>query len=63
MKKPTYLLFVDLTAAFDHVRKWMFQSIYQRLPPGEDTTLIELLEALLTVFRSKTRGSRVTTTL
>ena len=49
MKKPTYLLFVDLTAAFDHVvRKWMFQSIYQRLPPGEDTTLIELLEALYT---------------
>ena len=47
MKKPTYLLFVDLTAAFDHVvRKWMFQSIYQRFPPGADTTLIELLEAL-----------------
>ena len=47
MKKPTYLLFVDLTAAFDHVvRKRMFQSIYQRLPPREDTTLIELLEAL-----------------
>ena len=41
MKKPTYLLFVDITAAFDHViRKWMFQSIYQRLPSGEDTTLI-----------------------
>ena len=47
MKKPTYLLFVDLTAAFDHVvRKWMFQSIYQRFPRGADTTLIELFEAL-----------------
>ena len=47
MKKPAYILFVDLTAAFDHVvRKWMFKSIYQRFPPGADTTLIELLEAL-----------------
>ena len=47
MKKSTFLLFVDLTAAFDHVvRKWMFQSIYQGFPPGADTTLIELLEAL-----------------
>jgi len=28
MKKPTYLLFVDLTAAFDHVeRDWLFQTI------------------------------------
>lgn len=47
MKKPIYLLFVDLTAAFDHViRKWLFMSIYQRFPPGSDKTLIELLEAL-----------------
>ena len=47
MKKPTYILFVDLTAAFDHVvRKWLFKSIYQRFPPGTDTTLIELIEAL-----------------
>ena len=47
MKKPIYILFVDLTAAFDHVvRKWIFKSIRQRFPAGADTTLIELLEAL-----------------
>ena len=47
MKKPTFLLFVDLTAAFDHVvRKWMFKSIYQRFPQEADTKLIELLEAV-----------------
>ena len=47
MKKPVYILFIDLTAAFDHVvRKWMFKSIYQRFPAGTDRTLIELLEAL-----------------
>ena len=28
MKKPVYALFVDLSAALDHVcRKWMFKSI------------------------------------
>ena len=47
MKKPVYILFIDLTAAFDHVvRKWMFKSIYQRFPDETDRTLIELLEAL-----------------
>ena len=47
MKKPVYILFVDLTAAFDHVvRKWVFKSIRQRFPAGADTTLIELIEAL-----------------
>ena len=47
MKKPVYVLFVDLSAAFDHiVRKWLFKSIYQRFPSNSDTTLIQLLEAL-----------------
>ena len=47
MKKPVYILFVDLTAAFDHVvRKWVFRSIHQRFPPETDTILIELIEAL-----------------
>ena len=47
MKKPAYVLFVDLTAAFDHiVRKWLFKSIYQRFPPESETKLIELIEAL-----------------
>jgi hypothetical protein len=47
MKRAIYVLFVDLSAAFDHiVRKWLFQSIYQRFPSDTDTTLIQLLEAL-----------------
>ena len=47
MKKPAYVLFVDLSAAFDHVvRKWLFKSIYQRFSPGADTKLIKLLETL-----------------
>ena len=32
-KKQLYALFVDLTAAFDHVRRdWLFNSIKQRFP-------------------------------
>ena len=47
MKKTTYLLFVDLTAAFDHVeRSWLFQSIRMRFPNESSKTLIKLLEAL-----------------
>ena len=47
MKKPTYLLFVDLTAAFDHVeRSWLFQTIRMRLPNESSKTLIKLLEGL-----------------
>ena len=46
MEKPAYILFVDLTAAFDHVvRSWLFTSIYQRFPPGADINLIKILEA------------------
>ena len=47
MKKPVYALFVDLTAAFDHVnREWLFKLMKKRLPDHVDKTLIELLEAL-----------------
>ena len=47
METPLYILFVDLTAAFDHVvRAWLFKYIYQRLPPGADTTLIKILQTL-----------------
>jgi len=44
---PLYLIFLDLSAAFDHlVRKWLFQSIRMRFGPNEDTTLIDILEHL-----------------
>ena len=47
MEKPTYLLFVDLTAAFDHVeRSWLFKTIKKRLPSEFDLTLIHLMESL-----------------
>ena len=47
MKKPVYALFVDLSAAFDHVcRKWMFKSIKKRHSSNSDKKLIELLETL-----------------
>ena len=46
-KKQLYALFVDLTAAFDHVRRnWLFKSIKQRFPNQENNILIELLESL-----------------
>ena len=47
MKKTVYALFVDLTAAFDHVpRRAMFRSIKKRLPDRESRKLIDLLELL-----------------
>jgi hypothetical protein len=47
MKKPTFALFVDLSAAFDHVeRSWMFKSIKNRLPEGFNLELVHLLETL-----------------
>ena len=46
-KKQLYALFVDLTAAFDHVRRdWLFNSIKQRFPNQENNILIELLESI-----------------
>ena len=47
MKKPAFLLFVDLTAAFDKVeRKWLFESIKLRMPNRASKLLIELLEEI-----------------
>ena len=47
MKKTVYAVFVDLTAAFDHVeRGWVFKSIKNRLPEGFNLELIQLLESL-----------------
>ena len=46
-KQPLYLIFVDLTAAFDHVpRHWMFDSIRLRLCEDQSTLLIDILEKL-----------------
>ena len=45
--KPVCLVFVDLSAAFDHAnRKWLFKSLKQRFPNEESNTLIDLLESL-----------------
>ena len=47
IQKPFYLLFVDLSSAFDHVaRNWLFESIYQRFPQQVEPNLIKLLESL-----------------
>ena len=47
MEKPTYLLFVDLSAAFDHVeRGWLFETIKKRFPSEFNPTLVHLMESL-----------------
>ena len=47
MKKPVYVMFIDLTSAFDHAdRKLMFQTVCERLSSREDKKLVELLESL-----------------
>ena len=47
MKKKVYVLFVDLSAAFDHVeRGWMFRSIKNRFKNEANVELIQLLENL-----------------
>ena len=46
-KNPIYALFIDLTAAFDHIpRRVMFATIKQRLKATPSKQLIELLEVL-----------------
>jgi len=45
--QPLYLLFVDLSAAFDHIpRKWMFDSIRLRFQSTQSTLLVDILEKL-----------------
>ena len=47
MKKKAYILFVDLTAAFDHVKRpWLFRTIEQRLPDEPSRKLFRILESL-----------------
>jgi len=59
-----FLLFVDLSAAFDHIaRDWLWKSIRLRLPPElEDTTLIDILQNLYSKTSIDIEGSNVPTT-
>ena len=46
-KKPVYVLFIDLTAAFDHIdRNWLFKTIKQRVPNSANLKLFELIQAI-----------------
>ena len=47
MKKPVYVLFVDLSSAFDHInRDWLFKSIHQRFAEDQDKSLFLILQAI-----------------
>ena len=47
MKKLTPILFVDLTAAFDHVeRKWLFKTLEKRFKDNDNNNVIEILKAI-----------------
>ena len=47
MQKPSLLLFNDLIEAFGQVvRKWLFESIYQRFPQDIEPKLFRLLVSL-----------------
>ena len=47
IKKPVYVLFVDLSSAFDHViREWLFKSISQRFKSDRPTKLFDILQAV-----------------
>lgn len=56
--QPIYAIFVDLTAAFDHVnRDWLFQSIKQRFPGNQSNILFELLEKLYSKTQTTITGN------
>ncbi|XP_066935519.1 uncharacterized protein [Clytia hemisphaerica] len=45
--EPTFLLFVDLSAAFDHIpRSWLFESIKLRFPDRSIPRTFEILQTL-----------------
>ena len=47
MHLPTFVLFVDLSAAFDHVeRSWLFKLIRNRFTEDTDPALLKLLKTL-----------------
>ena len=46
-KQPLFLLFVDLSAAFDHIpRDWLFESIRLRFDQNQSSPLFDILEKL-----------------
>ena len=46
-KQPLFLLFVDLSAAFDHIpREWLFESIRLRFPPQNTIRMFDILERM-----------------
>ena len=55
--KEINILFVDLTAAFDHVnRRWLFRTLRQRLKDNIDCKLFDLLETLYSSTTSSLAG-------
>lgn len=60
--RKLYALFVDLTAAFDHIdRTWLFKSIKQRFHNDADCKLIEILEALYETTTTALAGHELET--
>ena len=58
MKKTTFVLFVDLSAAFGHVeRKWLFKMLSMRYPKGTDQTMLNLLESLYSSTKTSLQES------
>ena len=56
------VLFVDLTAAFDHIdRRWLFKTIKQRLQSDIDCKLFDLLETLYTSTTTALAGHELET--
>ena len=46
-RQPLFLLFVDLSAAFDHIpRDWLFESIRLRFDQNQSSPLFDILEKL-----------------
>ena len=60
MGKEVDVLFVDLSAAFDHVnRRWLFRTIKQRLKRNVDCKLFDLLETLYSSTTSSLDGNEL----
>ena len=57
-KKQLFVLFVDLSAAFDHInRDWLFKSIHQRLPIDQSNKLFKLLESVYSFTTTALSGN------